>query len=341
VDTNKRHFRKSTSERNYVMKLASIEKVTKVFPHPNADKLEFVHVLGYDCLVPKGLHELADLVVLIQPDTVLPQVPWTEIYRKASAKRVKAIRLRGEWSFGIVEKLSLLPEATTIAEGVEVSELLNITKYEPPVPVELNAKGFLPFGIPKTDEERYQNLPLEEYLSKSVDVTLKVDGQSFTAYYKDGAFGVCGRTLEYKLEFHNDYTAHVKRYDLENKLRTFCEKHSVDIALRGESYGKGVQTSKTNPHSHFDKGVMFFGVWLIAERRYALKGDKFYIHTVAEELGLPVVPMLECDVPLTLDLIKKYDDGLENLNGAMFEGVVLVGEDFSFKVINKIYDSAK
>jgi RNA ligase (TIGR02306 family) len=323
------------------MKLASTEKVTKVFPHPNADKLEFVHVLGYNCLVPKGLYSVDDLVILIQPDTVLPPVAWTEIYRKVSAKRVKAIRLRGEWSFGIVEKLSLLPEDADIAEGIEVSALLNITKYEPPVPIELNAKGLLPYGIPKTDEERYQNLPFEDYLGKSVDVTLKVDGQSFTTYYKDGAFGICGRTLEYKLEFHNDYTAHIKRYDLENKLRTFCEKHGVNIALRGESYGKGVQSSKTNPHSQLDKGVMFFGVWLIAERRYALKGDRFYIHKVAEELGLPTVPMLERDVLLTLDLIEKYDDGLENLNGAMFEGVVLVGNDFSFKVINKVYDSAK
>jgi RNA ligase (TIGR02306 family) len=98
------------------MKLASIEKVTRVFPHPNADKLEFVHVLGYDCLVPKDLHKVDDFVILIQPDTVLPQVSWTEIYRKASAKRVKAIRLRGEWSFGIVEKLSLLPNGTEVAE---------------------------------------------------------------------------------------------------------------------------------------------------------------------------------------------------------------------------------
>jgi RNA ligase (TIGR02306 family) len=323
------------------MKLASIEKVTKVFPHPNADKLEFVHVLGYDCIVPKGLYSVDDLVILIQPDTVLPQVEWTAIYRKLSSKRVKAIRLRGEWSFGIVEKLSLLPEGLEIAEGLEVSSFLKVTKYEPPVPVELNAKGFIPFGIPKTDEERYQNLTLEDFLGKHVDVTLKVDGQSFTAYYKDGAFGVCGRTLEYKLEFHNDYTAHIKRYDLENKLRTFCEKHGVNLALRGESYGKGVQTSKTNPHSQLDKGVMFFSVWLIDERRHAYKGDRFYIHSIAEELDLPTVPMLESNVPLSLDLIKKYDDGLENLNGAMFEGVVLAGKDFSFKVINKVYDSAK
>jgi RNA ligase (TIGR02306 family) len=112
------------------MKLASIEKVTKVFPHPNADKLEFVHVLGYDCLVSKGNYKTDDLIVLIQPDTVLPQAEWTDIYRKVSTKRVKAIRLRGEWSFGIVEKLSLLPTGMSIAEGLEVAEFLGITKRQ-------------------------------------------------------------------------------------------------------------------------------------------------------------------------------------------------------------------
>jgi RNA ligase (TIGR02306 family) len=110
------------------MKLASIEKITRVFPHPSADKLEFVHVLGYDCLVPKGLYQLSDLVILIQPDTVLPSVDWSEIYRKVSSKRVKAIRLRGEWSFGIVERLWLLPATTPLEEGLEVSDILSMAQ---------------------------------------------------------------------------------------------------------------------------------------------------------------------------------------------------------------------
>ncbi len=323
------------------MKLASIEKITKVFVHPNADKLEFVHILGYDCIVPKGLYSVGELAILIQPDTVLPTVDWTEIYRKVSSKRVKAIRLRGEWSLGIVEKTSLLPENLIITEGLEVSEFLHITKYEPPTPNELNAKGFLPFGIAKTGEERYQNLVLEEYWGKKVDVTLKVDGQSFTAYYKDGEFGVCGRALEYRLDSTNDFTIHAKQYELEEKLRHFHKKYDINIALRGENYGRGVQSSKTNPHSQRDKGLVFFSVWLIDKRPYAYKDVPLYIRKVAKELDLPLVPIIESDVALSSELIKKYDQELEKLDQNMFEGVVLVGNSFSFKVINKYYDSHK
>jgi hypothetical protein len=81
---------------------------------------------------------------------------------------------------------------------------------EAPQPQTLNAKGFLLYPMPKTDEERYQNLPLEQILGQKVDVTLKIDGQSFTGYYHRGEFGVGRRTLEFKLDSKNDYTAHIK-----------------------------------------------------------------------------------------------------------------------------------
>jgi RNA ligase (TIGR02306 family) len=327
------------------MKLASIEEILEITPHPNADSLEFAKVLGYRCLVPKDRYQVGELVILIQPDTVLPEVEWSETYRKFSKKRVKAIRLRGEWSFGIVESLSLLPtelpEDVAIAVGQEVSELLDITKYEPPPPKQLHAKGGLPHGIIKTDEERYQNLQLEAFFGKRVDVTLKVDGQSFTAYYKDGEFGVCGRTLNYQLDCKNDYTDQIVRYDLENKLRKFCEDKQVNLALRGESYGQGIQSFKLNPHAQKPKGLVFFSVWLIDEMRYAVPGEPFYFPYVCQALDLPVVPFLETHVEITPELIQKYDEGLEQIDGEGFEGVVMIGEDFSFKVINKHYDSCR
>jgi RNA ligase (TIGR02306 family) len=323
------------------MKLASIERILEIFPHPNAEKLEFAKVLGYRCLVPKGLYQVDDLVILIQPDTVLPEAEWSELYRKFSKKRVKAIRLRGEWSFGIVESLSLLPEDFEPIAGAEVSEQLGIIKYEPPQPKTLDAKGHLPYGICKTDEERYQNLAIETLFGSTVDISLKVDGQSFTAYYKDGEFGICGRTLEYKLDAFNDYTEQVARYDLENKLRQFCEDKQINLALRGESYGRGIQSSKLNPHAQLDKGLAFFSVWLIDEMRYAYPGDRFYYRNVCQALELPTVPLLESQVVLTPQLIQKYDEELESINGEGFEGVVVVGEDFSFKVINKHYDSCR
>jgi RNA ligase (TIGR02306 family) len=87
------------------MKLASIETIKSIEKHPNADALDIATVLGYRCIVGRDAFSQGDKVVLIQPDTVLPDEPWAEMFRKRS-NRVKACRLRGEWSFGIVMPLS-------------------------------------------------------------------------------------------------------------------------------------------------------------------------------------------------------------------------------------------
>ena len=84
------------------MKLASIEVIKEVKTHPNADKLDVVKVLGYEAIVPRDKYKVGDLIVFIQPDTVLPDLPWAQFY-KAKSNRVKAIRLRQVWSFGVVE----------------------------------------------------------------------------------------------------------------------------------------------------------------------------------------------------------------------------------------------
>lgn len=201
------------------MKLASVERITEITSHPNAERLEFAHVLGYKCLVPVGVYKAGELAILIQPDSVLPDEPWAEVYRKFSKSRVKAVKLRGEWSMGIVESLAVLSLLNTpeLTEGLEVSQYFGITKYEPPQPQSLDAIGSLPFGIPKTDEERYQNLDLETLWGKSVKVTQKIDGSSFTFYYKDGTMGVCSRTQEIALHSINNWTAMVSKYDLENR----------------------------------------------------------------------------------------------------------------------------
>lgn len=89
------------------MKLASIEIITEVINHPNADKLDLAKVLGYTCIVAKDEFKVGDAVVLIQPDTLLPDKPWAAFFKKRG-DRVKAMRLRGVFSFGIILPLSVL-----------------------------------------------------------------------------------------------------------------------------------------------------------------------------------------------------------------------------------------
>jgi hypothetical protein len=53
--------------------------------------------------------------VIIQPDTVLPDESWAEMFKKRG-NRVKAIRLRGHFSFGIVMPLTVLENCGKIIE---------------------------------------------------------------------------------------------------------------------------------------------------------------------------------------------------------------------------------
>jgi RNA ligase (TIGR02306 family) len=326
------------------MKLASIEKVKEVIKHPNADALDILSVLGFKCIVKRDQFAVGDLVVFIQPDTVLPDKEWAAFYR-AKSNRVKAIRLRQVWSEGIVESLSILPwglaltdEGSKLGEGSEVSEYLGVTKYDPPLPQDLSAKGVLPFGIPKTDEERFNNI-IEIPFGELVDVTLKVDGQSCSIYAhkaEDGSVvtGVVGRTLEYKPECANNYTRYHAKY--ANAVAMY-----PGLCFRGESFGSGIQSGGHNPHSKQTPGILFYSVWDIAAHEYAHKGSAFYAYDFLPKLHLPTCPVLERDVVLTPELIAKYADGITEINGQPFEGVVIQHKNGSFKVLNKSYDSKK
>lgn len=320
-------------------KLATIERIVEVYSHPNADKLELVKVLGYQCVVPLGKYNKGDLVIYIKPDTMLPEKEWADSFRKYAPKRVKSIKLRSEFSEGIIADTNIVD--VDVEEGLDLTDILGVLKWEEPIPNDINAKGFLPLNIPMTDENRWENFVDDIPYGEKADLTLKIDGQSNSFYYNDGNFGVLGRKLELKLDSVNKYTYHIGKLNIDVKLKNFCEKHGVSLCIRGESYGQGIQKMKINPHSKFPNAWAMFSVWNIKERRYERKGDEFYFLDIADELGLPTVDVIEKDVVITPELIQKYSSELKELNGRPFEGIVVQHAGGSFKIINKHYDSKK
>jgi len=329
---------------------ATLERIGEVRAHPDADRLDLVKILGFQCVTQKGLYKGGEKVVYIRPDALLPIEPWTEEYRKYSPKRIKAVRLRNEWSEGIIVPLEILPVEVRIKLlntcdiGDNVSEILGVTHYEPPAPQDLKAKGGLPFGIHKTDEERFENLRGKHLpIGEIADIQLKIDGQSCSYFYHvpTDRFGVLGRSLELHEIFENNYTAHIGRYDIKNKLIEYCKKHNVSLCIRGESYGEGIQGMDINPHSKMPKGWAMFSTFLVEENCYAEKGHPHYFKNVAAEMGLPIADMIEEDVVITQELLDKYSTGIKQLNGKSFEGVVVKTNKTSFKIINKHYDSKK
>ena len=230
-------------------KLASIQRIDALDPIPNADKIEVASILGYKAVVKKGEFNVGDKVVYCECDSILPFMPWSEFLRDKNRPdkpiRIKTVKLRGQISQGVVFPLSILP-AGEYQEGLDVTESLGVTKYEPYIPAQLAGvmKGNFPSFIPKTDCERIQSYPrlFDELDKVMLYVSEKADGSSFTCYFKDAQFGVCSRNLELAPDEgrNNMFWKMAYQYDLEAKLTKFGR----NIAIQGEVVGEGIQKNR-------------------------------------------------------------------------------------------------
>lgn len=331
-------------------KLASVRVISNIQPIPNADKIELVTVDGWNVVVAKDVgHKVGDLVIYCEIDSFLPIREEFEFLRKSSYKkmgdvegfRLRTVKLRGQVSSGLILPLSILnPPNTNIYvtpfEGLDVTEMLDIVKYEQPIPAELagKVKGVFPSFIPKTDEERIQNLTKEyeewKYQSKhQFYVTEKLDGSSATFYVKDGEFGVCSRNLELLETEGNTFWKVARELDLENKMKSLGK----NISLQGELIGEGIQG---NPYKLKGQTIRFFTGYDI-DKQERLNLRDFIV--ILELLGLQSVPILSIEffLPDSVEQLLQQAEGKSALNSdTEREGVVVRSLDgsISFKAIS-------
>lgn len=111
-------------------KLASIQKILSVEPIENADLIEKVKILGWECVAKKGEFSIGDLCVYCEIDSILPDKSDFEFLRERKF-RIKTARFKKQISQGICFPLSILPSGVVIEEDVDVTDKLGIKKYEP------------------------------------------------------------------------------------------------------------------------------------------------------------------------------------------------------------------
>jgi RNA ligase (TIGR02306 family) len=324
-------------------KLASIRKISDIQPIEGADMIELAIVDGWKVVVAKNVgHKVNDLVVYCEIDSFLPIKEEFEFLRKGSYKkmvdgtegfRLRTIKLRGQVSQGLILPIHVLPLLEMVSEGQDVTEMLGIVKYEPPIPAELagKVKGLFPSFLRKTDEERIQNLSgeIENWKDKTFYVTEKLDGSSATFYYKDGEFGVCSRNLELLETEDNTFWKFARQIDLENKMRDF----DVNISLQGELIGEGIQG---NPYKIKVQTVRFFNLFDIDLQEYH---NLSMFEGVCNRFGVEMVPILSKNFEMfdTVEDILEYAEGKSVLNPNFDrEGVVIRSLDrkISFKAIS-------
>lgn len=330
-------------------KLATIRQVKKIEPIKDADKIELITVDGWEVVSQKGLHKVGDFVIYCEIDSLLPIQDEFEFLRKSSYKkmadgsegfRLRTIKLRGQISQGLILPLEVINSNITINnfwEGMDVTDILNIKKYEPPIPAELSGevKGAFPSFIQKTDEERIQNMAgqFPEITKEGVLYyeTEKLDGTSCTFYLKNGEFGICGRNWEYKKTETNTFWRLSESMKIEEKMRKFGR----NIAIQGECIGEGIQG---NRYKLIGQTVRFFNVFLIDTYERA---NFHEFRSVIDVLGLETVPILNSHIDLsnykTIDELIKSGDGISKLNvHTKREGKVIrqMYGSLSFKVIS-------
>ncbi|WP_020474483.1 RNA ligase (ATP) [Zavarzinella formosa] len=342
-------------------KLASIQTVNAVEPIPNADAIEKVRVLGWWIVAKKGDHKPGDKLVYCEIDSLLPERPEFEFLRASSFKpaqtdatgvvtvpagfRIKTVKLRGQVSQGICFPLSFLPTGSPEEEGVDVTGLLGVRKWEPPLPVGMSGKvkGGFPGFLPKTDETRVQVLEaaLLRHKGKTFYVTEKLDGTSFTAFLRQGEFGICSRNLWMdetdQTNVLSRVTASIK---LEEKLRAACERLGFELAIQAEVIGPGIQKNK---YGLKEVTLRVFNVFNVDAYRLV---DHSVMLATLTDLGLEGVPQLgTLTLDHTVDQLVTYSEGTSVLNPQVQrEGVVLrplveeydedIGGRLSFKAIN-------
>ena len=168
-----------------------------ILPHPNAEKLELAQVADYRCVVGKDLYKTGDLVAYIPEAAVIAEDQlqffgyWSEAEGKgllagSKGDRVKAVKLRGEVSQGLVFPVNKIAmylgqSDREFSIGDDVAPLLGITKYEPPIPVGMagevyNAGSWLTVDYDIENLKKYPDVLRE---GEEVIFTEKLHGTSF------------------------------------------------------------------------------------------------------------------------------------------------------------------
>jgi RNA ligase (TIGR02306 family) len=282
-------------------KMATVRRVDAVNPIPDADAIEVATVGGWRVVIKKGEFVPGDLAVYCEIDSWIPHAiaPFlskgTEprVYNGVAGERLRTVKLRGQVSQGLLLPHDIVWDKNMFDfnrfdAGDDVSELLNIQKWEAPIPAQLagEVRGMFPGFIPKTDQERIQNLTAEfaDWTERKLhwEVTEKLDGSSMTVYVFDEDEGVCSRNLNLRETEGNSLWTVARRNDLIGKIRSTGQ----NLAFQGELIGEGIQG---NPYKIRGQEFYLFDIYDIGAGRYLTPLER---QALAARLQVRCVPTI-------------------------------------------------
>lgn len=338
-----------------------IVEVKKVIiePHPNADKIELAKIDGYVCIVGKGYFKTGDLAAYIPeqsivPDRILGELGLIGMLDGASKNRVKAKRLRGIFSQGI-----LYPALKGWKEGQDVAQELGIIKYEPVIPQQMRGRAVgaaleitVNFDVENIKKDPHAFDGLFVSMTEKIHGTFVQIGYMPERLHKDfldcGRFMVTSKGLGARgicLDIHDATSVHAKTMKTLNLYpKLVCIKAEYQdligdepIFMLGEVFGPGVQDL-----TYTDK--VSFRLFDIC---YGERGNQKYfslelMDKVTKDYELETCPEIYFGW-YSEEALKKATTGKETISGIskhMREGVVIrnvAGPRKIFKSVSEDY----
>ena len=352
-------------------KLVTIKKVDSIHEIPGADFIEACTIGGWTCITKKGEFQVGDKGLYFEIDSWIPATDKrfeflgkTKLYKNREGWRIRTMKLKGVISQGLLLPLKQFPEIDISKK--DQAEILKVEKWEQEEATSNgglksgNPEGKFPQFIPKTDQERLQNLPhyFKMYSEEEFEETLKLDGSSMTCYkveiklpwyknlinkiipntFNEYKFGVCSRNLELKRptdkQSKSNFWEAAIKYNIEEKL-------PFGYAIQGELIAPNIQSNheKVNEVEYY-----IFDIFDIDLQRYLTPNER---HKVMEDIlvGIPHVPIVNNNVKIFQEC-DSYDDFQERVTGeSMNKGTVSEGRVYkstttpglSFKLISNKY----
>jgi RNA ligase (TIGR02306 family) len=251
-------------------KLTTLKTISDVIDIAGSDFIQVVKFQdsAWQCVAKKSEFQIGDQCLYFEIDSLLPYTNTAFDFLTQSNKatkvdfegkeyvgyRLKSIKLRGCLSQGLALPIKLFPNIDQ--QNPELDVQLGIVKYDPLTLVTGDEIGGFHHLVPKTDEERIQNLV--EFFGNWKDIemaaTEKLDGTSCTIVYENGLKSIYGRQYQYAVGEGN-------KYDIATKNIVFPN----DFAVQGEVIGESIQG---NPYKQNGVSFVAFNVYDLKQNKY-------------------------------------------------------------------------
>lgn len=324
-----------------------VEQLVNVRKHPNADALDLANVGnedGFQVVLGRDRYRDGDLVVYIPegcivPDNILEELDLVGKLGGRTKNVVKAIKLRGEISQGLVWVPASRGEGANVQAWLHARHMnprnlapeYGIVKFVPEVAIAMS--GVIepaPDIRPMFEVESIKKHHKVFEPGESVEITEKIHGTCFVATYhvvedflQVSSKGLSKDYQALKEDEKNLYWRAAHEYLLKDALHDLSLSYPTvqAISLFGEVFGEGVQDLHYGFNSR--KGRVGFAAYALLLKYHAT--EKWVSPHSVLPYRVPCVPVLYIG-HYDREIVKKLTDGREHVSGNKLhirEGVVV------------------